>query len=312
MTRRTFLKASLATVAGLSGLKLLGRRRRRRAPKGYKQHGLKRGLAVAHGEDPRAMAKAAVTELGGMSKLVSPGDVVVIKPNMAWPQPPEHAANTNPPVVAALVEMCVAAGAREVKVFDHTCSADPRTAYEMSGIAAAATKAGAKVKYVDPRLFVERPIKDGRALESWVFYEEVLSADVLINAAIAKHHSTSRLSMALKNAFGMIGGNRGRLHPDIHTKIADINRALKVDLTVLDAYRILVANGPTGGRPQDVDNSRERARRVIVGVDPVAVDSYGATLFGLSGPEVGFIRESQRAGLGEMDLQKVAIHEIQV
>jgi uncharacterized protein (DUF362 family) len=154
---------------------------------------------------------------------------------------------------------------------------------------------------------------DSKVLKSWSFYEELVYAnetDVLINVPIAKHHGTSRLSMALKNVFGMIGGDRGSLHTDIHPKIADLNKFVKIDLTVLDAFRILKNHGPTGGRLDDVDNSTDRARRIIVSTDPVAVDAYGATLFGMQPTDIGYIKESHEQGLGEIDYRLKRFGEI--
>ena len=110
----------------------------------------------------------------------------------------------------------------------------------------------------------------------------------------------------------MIGGNRGSIHKDIHPKIADLNRVVKVDLAVLDAFRILKQHGPTGGRLGDVDNTFENARRLVLCVDPVVVDSYGATLFGYKGKDIGFIRESYEAGLGEIDFKLKGVEDITI
>jgi uncharacterized protein (DUF362 family) len=118
--------------------------------------------------------------------------------------------------------------------------------------------------------------------------------------------------MALKNTMGMIGGNRGSIHTNIHPKIADLNKVIKVDLTVLDAFRILKQHGPTGGRLDDVDNTFENARRLIISTDPVAVDSYGATMFGYEGKDIGFIHESYEAGLGEIDFKLRGFEEISI
>jgi len=312
ISRRQLLKWGLAGGAGLTGLSFLRSLKPRRRIKSFHPSSLQSGLAVAHGGDPARCTRAAVNLLGGMDKLVSPGDVVVIKPNIAWDRPPPMAANTNPDVVAELVRMCREAGARRVKVFDHTCSPNPAPSYQRSGIAAAARQAGADVHYVDTSRFRIEQVPNGKALAAWSFYEEVLFADVLINVPIAKHHSTSRLTMALKNVFGMIGDDRGRLHRDIHTKIADVNRVVRVDLTVLDAFRILRRHGPTGGRLSDVDNTMEHARRVVVSRDPVATDAYGATLFGLRPESVGFIREAQEAGVGQMDFRSAGFREVNV
>ena len=268
ISRRAFLKTGIAVGAGIYGLSYLSTLKRMPALKKLKEHRLRPGLVVAHGnvsdtlDEPviiKEMVRRALNALGGMDKLISKGNRVIIKPNIAWNQKPEFAANTNPYVVAALVELCREAGASVVKVMDHTCSANPEPSYGNSGIAAAARKAGADVTYIDNRRFQEFPIPGGKVLKSWDFYKEMVFADevdVLINVPIAKQHGTSRLSMGLKNVFGMIGGDRGSLHTDIHPKIADLNKFVKIDLTVLDAFRILKNHGPTGGRLDDVDNSR--------------------------------------------------------
>ena len=324
ISRRTFLKTGIAVGAGVYGLSYLNNLKKKPTIKRLKEHQLKSGLVVVHGDGlnstdestaVKEMVRRAMNALGGIDKLVSKGNRVIIKPNIAWNQKPEFAANTNPFVVAALVELCREAGASRVKVMDHTCSANPEPSYENSGIATTARQAGAEVSYIDKSRFRDFTIADGKVLKSWPFYEEMVYAnevDVLINVPIAKQHGTSRLSMGLKNVFGMIGGDRGSLHTDIHPKIADLNKFVKIDLTVLDAFRILKNHGPTGGRLDDVDNSVERARRIIVSTDPVAVDAYGAILFGMQPADVGYIRESHEQGLGEIDYRLKGFEEIHV
>ena len=324
ISRRTFLKAGIAVGTGLYGLSYLSSFERPRSLKTLKGNSLKKGLVVVHGDvdernDERSVIKEMVnrgiTAIGGMDKLVSRGDNVVIKPNIAWDRRPEYAVNTNPFVVAALVGICLEAGANRVKVIDHTCASNPDTSYTNSGIEKAAKEAGAAVRFVNRELFRDIKIPDGKVLDSWKYYEELIyqdETDVLINVPIAKQHSASRLSMALKNTLGMVGGNRGSLHKDIHPKIADLNKVVKVDLTILDAFRTLRRHGPTGGRLEDVDNNFESARRLVFCVDPVAVDSYGATLFGYQGGDIGYIRESYEAGLGEIDFKQRGFEEITV
>ena len=315
ISRRRFLKYGAAAGAALYGISYLGSRQWPRQLKGLKPNELRKALVVARGNDPAALTRKAIETLGGMEKLVSRGDVVVVKPNMAFNSAPEYGATTNPQVVGEVVRMCLEAGARTVKVFDHTPSDNPAPAYEASGIAEEAAAAGAQVRFVRPEGFRALPIEEGKALAAWPFYEEAVFADecdVLINVPVAKHHSTSRLSMGLKNVFGMVGGTRGTLHQDIHTKIADLNRVVRTDLTVLDAFRVLRRHGPSGGRLEDVDNSREGARRVVACVDRVAVDAYGATMFGLKPQELGFVAECHAAGLGEMDLSRVPLVEVTV
>lgn len=324
ISRRTFLKTAVGTGVGLYGLSYLRTLYKSKMPlKGFKDSRLKRGTVVVHcsnntGNKGEAevigeMTARALTALGGIEKLVSRGDKVVIKPNISWNRAPEFATNTNPHLVASLISLCLDAGASKVRVIDHTCSSNPKPSYKISGIEDAARRSGAEVAFVDSSRFRELAIPGGKALKSWAFNDAFVledEVDVLINVPIAKHHSTSRLTMALKNTMGMVGWDRGRLHKDIHPKIADLNRVVKVDLTVLDAYRVLRRHGPTGGRLDDVDNSTEGARRIVISTDPVAVDSYGATLFGLRGEDIGFIREAHEAGLGEIDYRLRGFEEI--
>jgi uncharacterized protein (DUF362 family) len=324
ISRRAFLKTAVGAGTCLYGLNYLSSLPRAKPLKELKETGLKKGLVVVHGdrrdgrteeETIREMTLKALKSLGGIEQLISRGDRVVIKPNISWNRTPEFAANTNPFLIAALVELCRGAGASRVKVLDNTCSSNPTTSYELSGVARAAGKAGAEVCFVNPSRLREVSIPKGKALSSWAFFDDFIlkgEVDVLINVPVAKHHSTSRLTMALKNVMGMVGWDRGALHKDIHPKIADLNRVVKVDLTVLDAYRILKNHGPTGGRLEDVDNSPEGARRIVVSTDPVAVDSYGATLFGLRPEDIGFLREAHGAGLGEVDFGVYGVEELTV
>jgi len=306
ISRRSFLKGMVVAGIAASSPWLLAPQDQRQK-EAEKSQRPSRGidLAIAQGDDPKGLVYAAIAAIGGMERFVRRGDIVVVKPNIAWNRTPEQAANTNPAVVEAVVELCLNAGAKKVKVFDRTVN-QPQITYRRSGIAEAVRRAGGSISYVNERRFKETAIPQGVLLKSWSMYTEALDADVFINVPIAKHHSTSRLTMAMKNIMGILGGDRGDLHPNIDQKLADLNTRIKSDLIILDAYRILTANGPNGGTLRDV----KKVGQVIVGTDPVAVDSYGATLFGLRGEDLGFVRIGHQMGLGEMNLDKLNIHKV--
>ncbi len=297
MDRREFLKLAAVTGAGLSfsGIGELAQA----------AESLDRtDLVVAHGASPAAITKAAIDAMGGIRKFVSKGDVVVVKPNIGWDRLPEQAGNTNPEVVSTVVKLCFEAGAKKVKVFDRTCN-DPRRCYVQSGIASAASDLGAEVTHIDERKFKETKI-NGQALKSWPLYTEIFEADKIINIPIAKHHGLAKLTMSMKNWMGIMGGKRSSIHQKIDESLADLSLVVKPTLTILDAVRILTANGPQGGDLKDV----KKIDTVIVGVDQVAVDSYGATLFGMKGSDLGYVRIGDKMGLGRMDLSKLKIKKI--
>ncbi len=262
-------------------------------------------LAKAQGTNWAHLVGDALQALGGLKKFVNPGEVVVVKPNMAWDRTPELGANAHPVVVRKVVELCLEAGAKQVKVLDHTCH-DPRKTYLSSGIKAAVEgikDPRAVVEFVDERRFVEVKVEKARALKKWYFYKDVLEADRFINIPVAKHHSEARLTMCLKNMMGAIGGWRGRIHVGLHQNIADMNLILRPDLHVLDATRIMLRNGPSGGRLEDV----EVRNLLFAGTDPVALDAYGTTLFGLKPEDIGHITRAHELGRGEMNLDKIKL-----
>ncbi|MBN2011320.1 DUF362 domain-containing protein [candidate division KSB1 bacterium] len=270
------------------------------------------GLAIARGaDDPTLLVREAIKAAGGIQKFISKGDIVIIKPNIGWSRTPEQAANTNPEIVETVIELCMEAGAKKVKVFDLPCNPTPR-AYRMSGIETTAKKAGADIYFMDDRKFRDITIPMGEAVKSWRMYTEIFEADKLINIPILKHHSMARLTMGMKNNMGLIGGNRESIHTQFDQKLVDLCTVIKPHLTIMDAYRVLTANGPNSGTPDDV----VLAKHVIVGTDPIAVDSYGVQLFGtitnqpLTAHDIEYIRLGNLAGLGEIDLSKISVNEI--
>lgn len=296
MNRRDFLKITAVAGVGLSVNRLVNAADVIEKP----------DIVVVKGVSASSITRAAINAMGGMKKFISKGDIVVVKPNMAWDRTPEQAANTNPEVVSTVVQMCYEAGAKKVKVFDRTVN-DPRRCYVQSGIADAASAAGADVFYVDERKFKEVSIK-GQVLKSWHLYVDILEADKVINIPVAKHHGLAKLTMAMKNWMGVMGGSRNQIHQKLNESLADLCLAIKPTLTILDAVRILTANGPQGGSLEDV----RKLDTVIAGVDQVAVDSFGATLFGMKGSDLGYVKVADKMGIGKMDIQKLKIKRLYV
>ena len=260
-------------------------------------------IVIVEGQDYAAIVREALQMIGGIEQFVRPGYFVVVKPNIGWDRSPEQAANTHPLVVKTLVELALEAGASKVKVFDHTCN-EKRRCYNNSGIAEAIDSLKnrkARLEYIDKRKFVPIEITRGVSLTEWDIYKDALTADCYINVPVAKHHGLSKLTLGLKNAMGVIGGNRGRLHHDLGQKLADLATVIRPGLTLIDATRMLMKNGPQGGRLADV----KKMDKIIVSLDPVAADAYATTLFGLRPEELSSTVAAHRLGLGQMNLSKV-------
>jgi uncharacterized protein (DUF362 family) len=261
-------------------------------------------LAVFSGEQPDLNVRAAIEALGGMSRFVKKDAKVVVKPNVLTGRPPETATTTNPIVMATVIRMCFEAGAATVTVLDHpTVSARP--AFETCGLAKATAQAGGTLKYLSDRNFEKVDIPDGKLITSWPLVADALDADVLINMPIAKTHSIAGLTMAMKNLMGIMGDSRGRIHTDFATKIVDVNTRVKPHLVVLDAYRILFRNGPTGGNLADV----KMPKTVVAGTSQVSIDAYGTGFFGMAPTDLDYLVQASERGLGEIDLGRLKIQK---
>jgi uncharacterized protein (DUF362 family) len=266
-------------------------------------------LAVAKGKEYEALVERVLQPLGGIAAFVTRGDRVVVKPNIGWDRTPEQGNNTHPDVVRGIVKLCLDAGAKQVVVLDHSVG-EPRRCYARSGIQGAVESVGdprARCVFPDKRRLVPVQIADAKSLKQLDFYRDVLGTDCdcYINVPIAKQHHSTKLTLGLKNAMGVID-NRGEIHKDIHQRIADMNLVIRPQLTIIDATRILLRNGPGGGTPDDL----KVLDTLIASADIVATDAYATTLFGMKPEEVRSTVAATKHGLGEIDLSKVDIVEV--
>lgn len=321
LSRRAFLAAAGAAACG-AGLAGCGKGDSsasagvafRARPHPAAQEWINRiGLAQG-GDDPARNTRAAVEKLcgpDGAKTFVKPGDVVVVKPNIGWAQVPELGATVDPAVVVAAVAMCLEAGAAKVKVFDNSVGTDAKC-YEFSGIEEAARKAGADVFLCAPHRFRTIAFTDPRCkrLKEWPVYEDALSADVLINVAVAKTHTHTYVTLCMKNLMGAQGGDRGKMHQEWGQNLADLNVMIRPTLNILDATRVMVAGGPSGGRKDQV----VAANTVVCGTSALTVDAWAADPANLPWAKghhdlaaVEFLHRGAEAGLGTNDPAKIEV-----
>lgn len=260
-------------------------------------------LAAVRGEDPKATTRTALAAIGGIERFVRSGDDVIVKPNICVDyRSYEYGATTNPEVVAELVKLCLGAGAKRVRVMDMPFGGGPESAYANSGIADAVKAVGGKMEVMVAAKFRKTEIPEGQDITNWHVYQDILSADTLINVPVAKHHSLARLSLAGKNLLGVIS-SPSLMHANLGQRIADLVSLVRPSLTVVDAVRTLVAHGPTGGNLDDV----RLTNTVIASHDIVAADAYAATLFDLTGDDIAYVKAAAEMGLGTMDLGSIKI-----
>jgi len=270
-------------------------------------------LVAVMGGEPEAMLIRAMKELGGIKNYVKKGQKVVIKPNIGWDRTPEMAANTNPQLVAALVKLCLGAGAAEVLVFDHSCQ-DWKKCYTNSGIEAAVKAAGGKmVPGNDESFYREVEIPNGVLLKKSKIHQSLLDCDVWFNVPILKHHGGAKNSISMKNLMGIVWDRQFFHKNDLHQSIADIvTLNKKPALNIVDAYRIMKSNGPQGKSESDV----VKLKSLIISHDFVAADTAAMKLFSQVQPtdikEVRHIALAEKAHVGTQNLEKLNVKRIKM
>ncbi|CAG0982159.1 hypothetical protein ANAEL_01809 [Anaerolineales bacterium] len=265
-------------------------------------------LVVARGSDPEEMVRRALEAYGGMQTFVPKGANVVVKPNICVAYHTyEYAATTNPWLVGALVKLAFEAGAGRVQVFDFPFGGSAQEAYVRSGIEEQVKAAGGEMMPMPDFKYVKTDIPNGVDLKKTKAFKDALEADVLIDVPIAKHHGSTRLSLGMKNLMGLVL-DRGAIHNNLGQRIADLTTLFRPKLTVVDAIRMLMRHGPSGGNLDDV----QKMDTIVVSPDIVAADSYAATLFGLRPHDIEYISAASQMGLGNSDLGTLKIEELSV
>lgn len=264
-------------------------------------------VAVMNGE-PGQMFDAAIESMGGMGTFVKKGQTVVVKPNIGWDVVPEKAANTNPELVKRIVERCLEAGASDVYVFDYTCD-EWTNCYKNSAIEPLAKEAGAKVVPGNfEKYYREKDIPDGISLKNTKIHELILDSDVFINVPVLKHHSSANLSISMKNLMGVIWDRRYWHKNNLNQCIADFSTYCKPTLNVVDAYRVMMKNGPRGVSEKDVVTYKTQ----ILSTDIVAADAAAAKIFGSNPEEIEYIKMAGDMGVGNYNLAELNINRIKL
>jgi len=302
MDRRNFIKAGIAAGVLVSSAK--------------GNSSLLRGLYSANsnpaapydmvaikGGEPDAMFEQAIEAMGGMKRFVGKNQKVVVKPNIGWDVIPEKAANTNPKLVAKIIRSCFDAGAKEVYVFDNTCDNWTRC-YTNSGIEKAVKDAKGKlVPGNQESNYHPVDLKNTKKLTKAKEHELILEADVFINVPVLKHHGSGKITVAMKNLMGIVW-DRGYWHRnDLHQCIADFASYRKPDLNIVDAYNVMLQNGPRGVSVDDLSLMKSQ----IITTDMVAADAASAKLFGIEPESVNYIKHAASMNVGQIDLTKLNI-----
>ncbi|APW64104.1 DUF362 domain-containing protein [Paludisphaera borealis] len=242
------------------------------------------------------MVKAALDAMGGVSHFIKKGDVVVVKPNVAFDKNPDLAATSQPETVAAVVRLCLGAGARKVIVADNPIN-NPESCFFKTKVGDAALRAGAELMMPKDSYFEQLYVGGETITNTWrMFYRPFREATKVIGVSPVKDHNLCKATVTMKNWYGLLGNPRNQFHQNIHGIISDFALMIKPTLVIADGRKLLMRNGPTGGSLNDV----KKSDTIVVGTDHTAVDSWCVTrLLEKSRHEIVYLDKVIQRGLGK-------------
>jgi uncharacterized protein (DUF362 family) len=259
-------------------------------------------LFVAYGTDARQLA-GDLLQAADVASELNPAMHVVLKPNLVMARPASSGITTHPELTEGVVRFLLDAGVRKITIAESSWTgADTGRAFKVCGYIGLADRYG---KYglhlVDLKADAVRAV----AVQGDRFkvFRSMLEADYLVNLPVLKGHGATKLTCALKNLKGCIpDSEKRRYHAEgLHRPIAALNTVLRQDLVVVDG----LCGDPTseiGGNPLQMD-------RVVLGKDPVLVDSYVAGLMGYQPQAIEHIALAARYGVGSLDTAAARIRE---
>jgi len=263
-------------------------------------------LVAVKGGEAAAMFDKGIASIGGMRQFVKPNQTVVVKPNIGWDATPEKGANTNPALVARIVEQCKQAGAKTVYVFDNPVAEWTRS-YNMSGIEDAVKRAGGvMVSGKSEGYYQQVTIPKGVKLKNAKVHELILESDVFINVPVLKNHGGSTLTISMKNMMGVVWDREYWHSNDLHQCIADFTTFRKPDLNIVDAYRVMKRNGPRGVSVADVVTMKYQ----LLSANIVAVDAAATKVFGMEPGQLKHIGLAEKLGSGTSNIDALRVNRI--
>ena len=259
-------------------------------------------LVVAYGGNIAQNAYDALVA-SDIASYLKPGFSVSIKPNLVCSRPACEGATTHPEVVEGILLFLKSFGVSKIKIIESSSIfSNTKQAFRNCGYDALSHKYS--VPLVDLK-------SDGTTAKKYEdskieICKEALNTDFLINVPVLKAHSQTRLTCCMKNLKGCIPDREKRRFHSIglHKPIAALNMLVKTGYCVVD--------GICGDLSFEEGGTPIIGNRIIVGRDPLLVDSFCAELIGYRADEIGYIAQGEKMGVGRYYAQNTKIVELNV
>lgn len=250
----------------------------------------KNNLYIMYGNQAKSMAIKIMEEANIERDIKDKDALIAIKPNLVVARPQEEGATTDPNLVEGVILYLKSKGFHNISIMEGSWVGDRTSrAFKACGYERLSKK------YNVPLIDLQRDSSRAYNIEGEDIFvcDSPMEADYLINMPVLKGHCQTRITCALKNMKGCIPDReKRRFHTmGLHRPIAYLNKALKQDLIIVDGI-IGDLNFEEGGNPVQMN-------RVILGKDPVLLDSYVAELLGYKKEDIAYIAMSEDLNVGK-------------
>lgn len=242
--------------------------------------------------------------LGGIKSFVSPGQKVLLKPNLLTGFHPDRAVTTHPTFVKAATMICLEAGA-QVQIGDSPGIGELAHVFRKCGMESLLKIPGVSLaNFGDTKEFSEPDNVVGRKIR---LAKAVADADVIITLPKLKTHSQMGFTGALKNQYGLIvGAEKAHYHYRLKDRnwlaelIIDINNIAKPALAIMDGIYAMEGMGPAGGEPRHLGV-------MLASSDIVAVDTMACHLITLNTKTLPISVAAAKRHFGATDFEQINV-----
>ena len=246
--------------------------------------------------------RKAVDLAGGIEAIVKPGEKVLLKVNWCVvPEDPKVGVVTNPVVARAVADLVKEAGAEPIIGDSAARGVDTDLVIQATGYDKLADE-GYQIANLDKEKVIKLECPDSELLHTMKTFELATQVDKIIDIPLFKTHDSAEATLGLKNMKGLLHDDqKSKLHREgLYTGIADVNLRFPPDLVVYDGTWAMEGLGPMYGIPFEL-NLILAARNVVAG------DAVAGSIMGFEPGELIVTKIAYERGLGEMNLDKIAI-----
>jgi uncharacterized protein (DUF362 family) len=238
-----------------------------------------------------------------LSKIIKPGQKVLLKPNLLTSLPPDKGVTTHPEIVKAVTEEV-----KDLGAFPFIGDSPGGTGLQYEKVLKETGMKDIGIPTVNLEEKGMRKFKNPGGKVDPIYISNVaLSFDLIINIPKIKTHELTLITCGIKNMFGCVPGlNKVNYHLDAPSPeefseaLVDLFEKIPPAVTIADGIIAMEGQGPMSGKSRNLGI-------LIASTDTVALDAVCSKIIGFEPLDIHTTKIAYQRGLGEADLEKIEI-----